>query len=263
MVGKGANYENLLLEREDGIGVIILNRPEQLNTFNSALAAELNQALEELEGEEDIRVIVVKGEGKAFSAGIDINELKGKSPSQYLEWADLMEKMCHTIASMGKPVIASVQDLAIANGIGLVAAADLAVAAEGARFGATAVKVGLFCMGPAVPLYRHMGKKKALELLLTGELIEAEEAERIGLINKVTPKENLEEETMNLAANLAAKSPLALQWGKKSFYAMSDLTYEKALEATNHHFALLCSTEDAHEGVDAFLQKRDPQWKMK
>jgi len=134
------------LERKGHVGIIVLNRPEQLNTFNTAMAQDLNSALDELEKDDEIRVVVVKGAGKAFSAGIDINELEGKTPLEYYRWVRLMEKMCLTIAEMGKPVIASVQDLAVANGLGLVAAADLAVAAEGARFGATAVNVGLFCI---------------------------------------------------------------------------------------------------------------------
>ena len=251
------------LERKGHVGIIVLNRPEQLNTFNTAMAQDLNSALDELEKDDEIRVVVVKGAGKAFSAGIDINELEGKTPLEYYRWVRLMEKMCLTIAEMGKPVIASVQDLAVANGLGLVAAADLAVAAEGARFGATAVNVGLFCMGPAVPLFRHLGKKKTLELVLTGDLIDAAEAQRLGLVNKVVPKEKLEEETMQLAEKIAAKSPLAVQLGKRSFYEMADLPYGKAIEATNNHFALLCTTEDAHEGVKAFSEKRAPHWKMR
>lgn len=174
-----------------------------------------------------------------------------------------MEEWAITIANMKKPVIASVHNIAVANGIGVVASSDLCIAAEGTRFGATAVNVGLFCMGPAVPLSRNLGRKKALELLLTGDLIDAAEAERIGLINKVVPANKLEEETMALARKLAEKSPLAVQLGKKSFYKMADLPYEKAFELTGNHFAMLCTTEDAHEGVDAFLNKRKPEWKFK
>jgi enoyl-CoA hydratase/carnithine racemase len=174
-----------------------------------------------------------------------------------------MEEMSLRIADMGTPVIASVQDLAVANGIGVVASADLAVAAEGARFGATAVNVGLFCMGPAVALSKNLGRKKALELLLTGDMIDAAEAHRIGLVNHVVPKGELSEKTLALARKLTGKSPLAVQLGKRSFYRMADLDYEKAYEMVNNQFALLCSTEDAHEGVDAFLNKRSPEWKLK
>lgn len=257
------SYETVTVEKKEHIGIITLNRPEHLNTFNTALAKDLNNALNELEDDKKTRVVIIKGKGKAFCAGIDVNELEGKKPLEYLEWIQLMEKMSLTIANMGKPVIASVQDLAVANGIGIVASADLAIAAEGSRFGATAVNVGLFCMGPAVPLSRNLGRKKALELLLTGDLIDSKEAEKIGLVNKVVPKDKLEEETLKLANKIASKSPLAVQLGKKSFYKMSDLEYEKALELTNNHFAILCTTEDAREGVDAFLNKRKPQWKMK
>ncbi len=260
-------YDTLLTEIRDNIGFITLNRPKQLNTFNSVLATELNTALEAFENDADVRVIVIRGEGKAFSAGIDINEmggeLGGKNCLGYYGWVAQMEEMAIRISRMGTPVIASVHDLAIANGIAIVAAADLAVAAAGARFGATAVNVGLFCMGPAVPLARCIGRKKALELLLTGDMIDAEEAHRIGLVNKVVPPAQLADETQALAEKLTQKSPLAVQLGKKSFYKMQDLEYEKAFEMVNNHFALLCSSEDAHEGVDAFLNKRTPTWKMK
>lgn len=254
-------YETLLVHVEDGIGNITFNRPDSLNTFNTALAQDFSQALQALEANQDARVIVVQGKGKAFCAGIDVKELEGKQALDYYAWVQQMEDMSLQIARMGTPVIASVQDLAVANGIGVVASADLALAAEGARFGATAVNVGLFCMGPAVPLSRNLGRKKALELLLTGDMIDADEAYRIGLVNTVVPKEDLHGATLKMAAKIAAKSPLAVSLGKKSFYRMEDLEYTSAFELVNNHFAMLCSTEDAHEGVDAFLHKRSPQWK--
>jgi enoyl-CoA hydratase/carnithine racemase len=234
-----------------------------MNTFNIPLSTELNAALLDMENDPGVRVVIIKGAGRAFCAGIDVNDLKGKTPLEYKTWVDNMEQMSLTIASMGKPVIASAHKIAVANGVGIVASADLAIAEEGTRFGATAINVGLFCMGPAVPLSRCLGRKKALELLLTGDLIEAEEAERIGLINKVVPKGELEAETWKMAKKLASKSPIAMQLGKKSFYAMSDMEYGKAFELVNNHFATLCTTEDAHEGVDAFLNKREPEWKLK
>lgn len=255
------SYEAILVQTEEHIGTITFNRPKSMNTFNSALAAEFNQALQDLEEEEDVRVIVVKGQGKAFCAGIDITELEGKQALDYYAWVQQMEEMSLQIARMGTPVIASVQDIAVANGIGVVASADLAIAAEGARFGATAVNVGLFCMGPAVPLARNLGRKKALELLLTGDMIDADEAYRIGLINKIVPKDELESATQKMAEKIAQKSPLAVRMGKKSFYSMEDLDFSSAFEVANNHFALLCSTEDAHEGVSAFLNKRPPKWK--
>lgn len=256
-------YECLKTDVKGHIGHIAFNRPDHLNTFSSTLAAEFNAALTAFEKDPKVRVIVVTGEGKAFCAGIDIHELEGKQCLDYYFWVKQMEEMSLLIADMGTPVIASVQDLAVANGIAVVASADLAVAAEGARFGATAVNVGLFCMGPAVALSRNIGRKKALELVLMGELIEADEALSIGLVNHVVPGEELSEKTFALAAKLAKKSPLAVQLGKRSFYRMADLDYRKAYEMVNNHFALLCSTEDAHEGVDAFFNKREPKWQMK
>ncbi len=256
-------YETLLIDKKEYIGSITLNRPDQLNTFNVPLSTELNAALLEMEKDPEVRVVIIKGAGRAFCAGIDVNDLKGKSPLEYKVWVDNMERMSLTIAGMGKPVIASAHKIAVANGVGVVASADLAIAEEGTRFGTTAINVGLFCMGPAVPLSKSVGRKKTLELLLTGDLIEAEEAMRIGLINKVVPKGELEAETWKMAKKLAGKSPLALQLGKKSFYAMSDMEYGKAFELVNNHFATLCTTEDAHEGVDAFLNKREPNWQGK
>ena len=257
------SYNTVIVDQQNHFGLITLNRPEQFNTFSSEMATELNQAFVQLDNERDVRVIIVKGAGKAFSTGIDLSEFSGKSLRQYREWVGLMEQMSHVISYMKKPVIASVHGFAVANGAGLVAACDLAVVAEGTKIGATAINVGLFCMGPAVPMSRSLGKKRCLEMVLTGDMIDAEDAERWGLVNKVVPADQLEEETMALANKLAEKSPLALQMGKQSFYGMSDMEYGKALEYSNETFAALCVTEDAKEGVDAFLNKRKPIWKEK
>ena len=257
------SYSTVIVEHENHVGTITLNRPEQFNTFSSEMAIELNQALIQLDNETKVRVVVVKGAGKAFSTGIDVSEFFGKSLKEYRAWVGLMEQMGNVIAYMKKPVIASVHGYAVANGAGLVAACDLAVVAEGTKIGATAINVGLFCMGPAVPISRSLGRKRCLEMLLTGDMIDARDAEQWGLVNKVVPGDQLEEETMALANKLAEKSPLALQMGKQSFYGMSDMEFGKALEYSNETFAALCVTEDAQEGVDAFLKKRKPVWKEK
>ena len=257
------SYNTVIVDQQNHIGLITLNRPEQFNTFSSEMAKELNQALVQLDNEKDVRVIIVKGAGKAFSTGIDLSEFSGKSLKGYREWVGLMEQMSHVISYMKKPVIASVHGYAVANGAGLVAACDLAVVAEGTKIGATAINVGLFCMGPAVPLSRSLGRKRCLEMVLTGDMIDARDAEKWGLVNKVVPADQLEEETMALASKLAEKSPVALQMGKQSFYGMSDMEFGKALEYSNETFAALCMTEDAQEGVDAFLNKRKPVWKEK
>lgn len=256
-------FSTVVTKKKDYIGTITLNRAESLNTFNMQMATDLNDALKEMDEDNDVRVIIVNGAGKEFCAGIDVNGLDGKSPFELYQWITKMEMMSLTVANMAKPVIASVHGIAVANGIGLVASSDLAVVTKDARFGATAVKVGLFCMGPAVPLSKSLGRKKALELLLTGDLIDAKEAERIGLVNKVVENDKLEEETLALAKKIAVLSPLGVQMGKKSFYKASDLEYAKAFEMVNNHFAMLCTTEDANEGVDAFLNKREPKWKFR
>lgn len=256
-------FSTVATAKKDFIGTVTLNRPENLNTFNMQMARDLNDALCEMDKDNDVRVIIVNGAGKGFCAGIDVNGLSGKSPYELYEWVSEMEKMSLNIANMAKPVIASVHGIAVANGIGLVASSDLAVVSKDAKFGATAVKVGLFCMGPAIPLSRCLGRKKALELLLTGELIDAEEAEKIGLVNHVVDNDKLEEATLALAKKIAVLSPLGVQMGKKSFYKSADLEYSKAFELANNHFAMLCTTEDASEGVNAFLDKRSPEWKLR
>lgn len=254
-------YQTIIVEKKDHVGVIMLNRPEQMNTFTMVLAKELNAGLEELEQDGQVRVVIVKGAGRAFCAGIDISEFGGKTLLAYREWIEWMDKMNFTIAGMKKPVIAAVHGYAVANGAGLLAASDLAIVAEGTQIGTTAINVGLFCMGPAVPLSRCLGRKRALEMLLTGNMIDAKEAERIGLVNKVVPPEKLEEAAMELANELAVKSPIALRMGKRAFYTMADMEYGKALEYMTEVMAELCVTDDAREGVNAFLKKRKPNWK--
>ncbi len=256
------DFETVIVEKENHIGIITLNRPEQLNTFTTTLAGELDQSLVDMDQDKEIRVIIIKGNGRAFCAGIDVSVLPMKSILEYRSWIREMETAFLTIAHMQKPVIAAAHGVAAANGAGLVVAADLAIIAEGTRIGTTAINVGLFCMGPAVPLSRSLGRKLSLEMLLTGDFIDAERAVRIGLVNKVVPEDKLMDEAMNFATKLASKSPIALQMGKKAFYTMSDMEFEKALEYSNEMFAELCTTEDAIEGVRAFREKREPVWKL-
>ncbi len=254
-------YTHVLVEIRGHIGIITLNRPEAMNTFNVPFARELNDALWDMEKNPEVRVVVIDANGKHFSTGIALEEFKNKSHKEYREFIRLMDEHNHTIARMKKPVIASVKGYALANGAGLSFACDLTVAAEDAKFGTTAINVGLICLGPAAPLARNVGRKKALEMVLTGDIISAAEAQRLGLVNYVVPREQLEEATMALAAKLAAKSPLALQIGKAGIYGMQDVPYHQALDMLSELFAALCSTEDAEEGVRAFLEKRTPVWR--
>jgi len=257
------DFETIIVEKKNHVGIITLNRPDQLNTFTATLAAELDKSLLTMDQDKEIRVIIIKGNGRAFSAGIDVSVLPMKNILEYRQWIRDMEKSFLTIAHMLKPVIVAAHGVAAANGAGLVTAADLAIVAEGTRIGTTAINVGLFCMGPAVPLSRSLGKKLALEMLLTGDFIDAERAERIGLVNKVVPQDKLMDEAMNLATKLASKSPIALQMGKQAFYTMSDMEYEKAMEYSDEMFAELCTIDDALEGINAFKGKREPVWKLR
>ncbi len=258
------SYESIMVSiGDDYVGEITLNRPKNLNTFTISLAEELSQALLELDADQRVRVIIVKGAGKAFCAGIDVSDFFDKTASEYRDWIECMETPLGTISRMKKPVIAQVHGVAAANGAGLVAACDLAVVSERARFGLTAINVGLNCVGPIVPVSQSIGRKRALELLLYGDLINAEKALAMGLVNKVVSEEELEKTTREWAALLARKSPVAVQIAKKSFYTAADLDYYKAFEYMNETFARLCTTEDAKEGVSAFLEKRSPVWKEK
>ena len=258
------NYESIVVEiGEDFVGQITLNRPGQLNTFTTSLATELNHALLDLDGKKSVRVILIKGEGKAFCAGIDVGDFFGKTASEYRQWIECMETPLVTISKLSKPVIAQVHGVAAANGAGLVAAADLAIASDKARMGLTAINVGLNCIGPIVPVTRSIGRKRALELLFYGDLISSATALDMGLINKTVPADDLETEARNWAAILAQKSPVALQLAKKAFYATGDVDYYKSFDYMNEAFARLCTTHDAGEGIKAFLEKRSPEWQEK
>ena len=254
-------YTTIIVEQKEHIGWITLNRPEAKNTFTVPLARELNAALEALDDEPDVRVVVIQAAGKHFSTGIDLGEFEEKSHQEYRQLINMMDLHNHTIARMKKPVIASVKGYAVANGAGLTFACDMVVAAEGAKFGTTAINVGLICLGPAVPLARSVGRKKTLEMVLTGDIISAAEAQSLGLVNRVVPDDQLEEATRELATRLAAKSPLALQIGKAGIYGMENLSYHQALDYAGELFASLCSTGDAQEGVHAFVERRKPVWK--
>ena len=257
------SYETILIEKRDQIGIITLNRPQKFNTFNSQMAEELNTALRQLDEDAEVRVIIVKGAGKVFSTGIDVGEFHGKAPSEYHGWLTLMDQMHFTIASMGKPVVAMVHGYAVANGAGLMAAADFAIVAEGTQIGTTAINVGLLFTGPIIPMSYSLGKKKTLEMLLSGDMIDAKEAERLGLVNKVVPVEKLEEETFAFAQKLIAKSPLAIQIGKDFYYQMIDMPFRQRFFLNSEIMTRLCTTEDAIEGINAFVEKRQPMWKGK
>ena len=254
-------YRDLVVECDDRfVGIITLNRPDQLNTFNSQMAGELFEALISMDNDPKVRVVLLKGAGKAFCAGIDVNELEGKTAMQYRQWIERMERPLVTVSQMKKPVIAQLHGVAAANGLGLVAAADLAIAAENARVGLTAINVGLNCVGPVIPVARSVGRKKALEMLFYGDLIKAPAAMDMGLLNRVVAQESLDQEALDWAVDLAKRSPVALQIAKQAYYTAEDMDYRKQFDYMNEAFARLCTTHDAKEGVAAFFEKRPPRW---
>lgn len=251
----------LVARGEDHVAEITLNRPEQLNALDSPMAEALHQALAEMDADPTVRVVLLKGAGKAFCAGIDVKELAGKSAWEYRQWIERMERPLVLVSQMKTPVIAQVHGVAAANGMGIAAAADLVIAADNARMGLTAINVGLNCVGPVLPVARCVGRKKALELLLYGNLIPAAEALALGLVNRIVPRDALESEGRRWAAELAQKSPLAVQIAKSAFYAAEDMEYGRQFAFMNEAFARLCTTEDAREGVAAFFEKRKPIWR--
>ncbi|WP_320041896.1 enoyl-CoA hydratase-related protein [uncultured Desulfobacter sp.] len=257
-------YETIIAEILEGyVATVTLNRAKAMNTFSSQMAQELYDALNRFDIAPDVRVILIKGAGRAFCAGIDVNELKGKTTNQYREWIEKMEAPLVLISKMNTPVIAQVHGAAAANGMGLVAASDLAIAADNVKMGLTAINVGLNCVGPVIPVARCVGQKKALELLLYGELIKADQALALGLINRIVPKDELDEAALAWARDLAKKSPMAVKIAKSAFYASRDMPYEAQFAYMNEAFARLCDTNDAKEGVAAFFEKRPPVWQEK
>jgi enoyl-CoA hydratase/carnithine racemase len=246
---------------ENGVGRITLNRPESMNTFSTELAEGLCDSLEAMESDPSVVVVVLDGAGKNFSTGIDLKEFLSKERHEIRDFLRLMDRHNNVLFSMSKPVIASVQGYTLANGAGLALACDFIVAAENAVFGTTAINVGLICLEPGYQLSRWIGLKRALQYVLTGDFIPAEEALRLGIAYRVVPQEKLEEATMEFAKKLAKKSPLALKTGKRGLQQMESLPLERAIEAAGERFAALAATEDAREGLEAFLGKREPVWR--
>jgi enoyl-CoA hydratase/carnithine racemase len=256
-------YDYLKFELEGAIGVITLNRPEKRNALSLELLQELDALLTKIGSSNDIRVVVIKGEGKVFCAGHDISQLVNHEVAFYSAIFDTCVDVMEKIQRLPQPVIAQVHGVATAAGCQLVAACDLAVAEEGARFGTPGVKIGLFCTTPAVPLVRAIGRKRALDMLFTGRMISAREAEQYGLINRVVPADQLSAETMAWAQEISEASPLTLAIGKQAFYTQVNLADSQAYDYAKEVIVNNLLTEDAKEGLSAFLEKRKPEWKGK
>jgi enoyl-CoA hydratase/carnithine racemase len=257
------NYRDIQFHVEGGIGFITLNRPEKRNALSINLMAEVIELCQAIKKNPEVRVLIIRANGPAFSSGHDLSEMLEGDTVSYRSIFDACTEMMEAIRNLPQPVIAQVQGVATAAGCQLVATCDLALAEQGARFATPGVRLGLFCHTPQVPLSRAVGRKRALEMLFTGRPISAEEAERYGLVNKVVPAERLAEETLNLAKQIAQASPLTLALGKQSFYNQVELEEARAYRYAKEMMSLNAMAEDAQEGISSFLQKRPPQWKGK
>jgi enoyl-CoA hydratase/carnithine racemase len=251
----------LLRESSDGIATLTLNRPRQRNALSMALMTELNAALQDIAGDPGVKVVVVRGNGPAFCAGHDLKEMRADDREEahhrtLRECARLMT----AIVELPKPVIARVHGIATAAGCQLVATCDLAIAASDARFATPGVNIGLFCSTPMVALSRNVNRKQAMEMLLTGEMIDAATAEKYGLINHAVAADKLDDTVRELAATICSKSAVALEIGKVAFYKQLECGLTEAYEYTGAVMVRNMMTHDAGEGIDAFIEKRQPKW---
>jgi enoyl-CoA hydratase/carnithine racemase len=250
-----------LLVSEAGPAVqVTLNRPDRRNALSLELMDELVQVLKPLGARQDVRAIVIGGAGVAFSAGHDLSEMVGRDLPFYQRLFDSCTELMETIHRVPQPVIAKVHGVATAAGCQLVAACDLAVAAEDARFGTPGVKIGLFCSTPMVPLTRAIGRKRALEMLLTGELVDAPTALDWGLVNRAVPSDQLDQAVDELIEKISRSSPLTVGIGKEAFYEQIELDEHRAYDLTKSVMAMNSMAGDAQEGMGAFLEKREPRW---
>lgn len=257
-----------LVLREDlgPVARLTLNSPANYNALSVEMIAALSEALDAAGGDEGVRAVILAAGGKAFSAGHDLRQMQGARQSEdagraayeslFAECAAMMQK----IAALPQPVIAQVQGIATAAGCQLVASCDLAVAAEGVRFGVNGVNIGLFCATPMVALTRAIPPRAAFELLVTGEFIDAARARELGLVNRVVPAERLEEETLALARTIASKLPAAVRMGKRAFRAQLGLSTAEAYESAGATMCENIMLPDTAEGMAAFLDKRRPAW---
>ena len=246
--------------RREEIGLVTLNNPEKRNVLSRAALGQLIERLNEAEAAAEVKCVILGAVGPAFSAGHDLNEIINSTDDERRSLFALCTQTMQTIRALALPVIASVQGIATAAGCQLAATCDLVVAAEEASFATPGIKIGLFCSTPAVALSRAVGAKKAMEMLLTAEPIGAREAERIGLVNRVVPRQELAEATFRLARQVAEASPYTLGLGKRAFYEQLALPIEAAYQATEQIMVENARAADAIEGMKAFLERRRPRW---
>jgi enoyl-CoA hydratase/carnithine racemase len=252
--------KNLIVEEEAGLVTLTMNRPEKRNALSTAMMTEMNDALRALGKRPEVRAVIIAGNGPAFSAGHDLSELKGRDLAFYRYEFDLCAQLMLTIQAIAQPVIARIHAIATAAGCQLAATCDLVLAGESARFATPGVRIGLFCSTPMVALARAIGRKRAMEMLLSGDPIDARTAAEWGLVNRVVPDADLVKETRKLAMRIVEASPLTIAIGKQAFYAQIDLDQARAYDYTKEVMSLNAMAGDAQEGIGAFLQKRQPNW---
>jgi enoyl-CoA hydratase/carnithine racemase len=252
--------ENLVFQTEGRVGIITLNRPTKRNALSLELMQDLIACLDEVGKNREIGAVILAAEGKVFSSGHDLSEMVGRDINDYRRTFDTCVVLMEKIQGIPQPVIAEVQGIATAAGCQLVATCDLAIAAEEAAFGTPGVKIGLFCTTPMVALSRAVGRKRALQMLLTGEMIDAKTAVDWGLINAAVPAAQLKEQTRKLACRIAGASPLTIALGKQAYYSQIDLDQPKAYAYAKEVMSMNAMAADAQEGISAFLGKRTACW---
>jgi enoyl-CoA hydratase/carnithine racemase len=256
-----AVLEHLLVEDALPAVLVTLNRPEQRNALSTPLMLELTDELERQGARPEVGAIVLRANGPAFSAGHDLRELVDRTLEDEQAVFEVCTRMMETIQRIPQPVIAAVRGIATAAGCQLVATCDLAIASEEARFATPGVRIGLFCSTPMVAVSRSIGRKRALEMLLTGRPIDAHTAADWGLVNRVVPAADLDAAALELARQIASASPLTLRIGKQAFYRQVDVDQAEAYRLMSRTMAENAVTCDAQEGMTAFLEKRQPTWR--
>ena len=260
---KKMTEEALVLRHDDeGVTTLTMNRPQARNALSQGMLRALLDAFIEVSTDEAVRVVILAGTGPGFCAGHDLKEIKAQNYSRnYTEqlFADCAELM-QTIIRLPKPVIAQVHGIATAAGAQLVASCDLAISSQEARYATPGVNIGLFCSTPMVALSRNLSNKHAMQMLLTGDLIDAQNAYRMGLVNEVVDAEELETKTMELAQKIASKSPLTVAIGKEAYYRQAELPLSEAYDYTKEVMVRNLEARDAQEGISAFIEKRHPVW---
>jgi enoyl-CoA hydratase/carnithine racemase len=260
---KQMTEEALVLRHDDeGVTTLTMNRPQARNALSQGMLRAMLDAFIEISTDETARVVILAGAGPGFCAGHDLKEIKAQNYSRnYTEqlFADCAELM-QTIIRLPKPVIAQVHGIATAAGAQLVASCDLAISSQEARFATPGVNIGLFCSTPMVALSRNLSNKHAMQMLLTGDLIDAQNAYRMGLVNEVVDAEQLETKTMELARKIASKSPLTVAIGKEAYYRQAELPLSEAYDYTKEVMVRNLEARDAQEGISAFIEKRHPVW---